>query len=618
MNIIDSIGVLLGGESRGFDQMMDNADKRLEAFDQKATAWGAKMSLYVGAPLLALGIKSVWAFASQEKAIVGLQSQIDKADAEPLIKFADDVQDALGKDNTAIIQLMTRFAQMGVAANKLKQTTTNVLGFSEETGMGEFQAFRSLQMLKYGQTMMMARYVPGIAQMSKEQQIEKVNELINRGLKKIKDEATTTAGAFKLMKLMAGDVDKEVGNILNKVLHLPAVFQRMAGYYRGLKAEILKMSEGTQRWVVGIGLALALVGPVTLVFTKLFNIMASLAGAAFKFGKALFTSVLPAVLFVLAAFMGYEIMKTLGQWKVGLLTISQWTELAVVKMMGTWDKYFGYIRAGINAVNVSRDLAKAYGMKPGESVGNETRGAKKERLAFLEEQLRKVEMREANGDFAKLDAAGQFNASKTTKRFYDQIDTLKKEIAAMGSNPDNNQISGLEKQFKLAQSTSRDWFKPGGTGDALDKSMEASFQKMILKHGKDMGINDPKDFFANLKHNIETDGIQAFRTVMNFFEKAFPRFVPPELKGDAAGTGLSPDDMVGKRKRNDFAGALVEGTQAAYSAMFGNGSSQADALLNVSERSAKSNEKTSAILEKWYQQRNYTDTPDGVLSTGFA
>ena len=615
MNIIDSIGVLLGGESRGFDRMMDNADKRLEAFDQKATAWGAKMSLYVGAPLLALGTKGVWAFASQEKAIVGLQSQVDKADAEPLIKFANDIQEALGKDDTAMIQLMTRFAQMGVAANKLKQTTVNTLGFSGATGMEEFQAFRSLQMFKQGQTMMMARYVPGIAQMSAEQQIEKVNELINRGLKKIKDEAFTTAGGFKLMKLMAGDVDKEVGNILNKVLHLPAVFQRIAGYYRGLKEQIAKMSEGTQRWVVGIGLALALVGPITLAFTKLFNIMSSLAGAAFKFGKALFTSVLPAALIVLAAFMGYEITKTLGQWKIGLLTISQWTELAVVKMMGTWDKYFGYIRARMNAAKVSRDLATAYGMKPGESVGDETRSDKKERLTGLKNRMAAMDALPLGGDSITPEMN---RAALLYTQMQAQATQLEKEIAAMGSNPDNDQISGLEKQLKLSRSTSYDWFKPGGTGDALNKSIEASFKKMILEHGNEMGIKDPKDFFANLKHNIETDGIQAFRTVMNFFEKAFPKFVPPELKGDAAGTGLSPDDMVGKRKRNDFAGALVEGTQAAYSAMFGNGSSQADALLNVTERSAKSNEKTSIILEKWYQQRNYTDTPDGVLSTGFA
>jgi hypothetical protein len=291
------------------------------------------------------------------------------------------------------------------------------LGFSGATGMGEFQAFRSLQMFKQGQTMMMARYVPGIAQMSKEQQIEKVNELINRGLKKIKDEAATTAGAFKLMKLMAEDVDKEIGKVLNKVLHLPAVFQRMAGHYRGLKEQIAKMSEGTQRWVVGIGLALALAGPLTFAFTKLFNILTSLAGAAFAFGKALITTVLPAVLFVLAAFMGYEILKTLGQWKIGLLTISQWTELAIVKMMNMWSRYFLYIKEKSRGNTTETELAKAYGLQkdpiknafsktfagrvavalgqfsPYDAI-TETRGDKKERLAGL--QKRAADMDAAN------------------------------------------------------------------------------------------------------------------------------------------------------------------------------------------------------------------------------
>jgi hypothetical protein len=185
--------------------------------------------------------------------------------------------------------------------------------------MNEFMAFRGLQMFQQtGATMLFSRYIPGMQQMSKQKQTAKLQDLITRGLAKLKAEAAGTAGSFERMKLAATDMGKEIGDAVSHALRLPEMFNRMTTVVKGLEKSIHDLAPETRKWVVGVGAALALFGPVTLILTKTLNIMVSLVAAAFKLSKVMVMNVLPAMLAVGAAFAGWEFGKTLREVKIGM------------------------------------------------------------------------------------------------------------------------------------------------------------------------------------------------------------------------------------------------------------------------------------------------------------
>lgn len=622
MNIVDSIGVMLGGDSRPFDKMMEEAGKRLDSFDKRMSAWSAKMSIYVSAPLMAVGTRNVFLFAEQEKAIMGLQAQLGKVSAKPFVDFSNELQNALGKDDDAMVALMSRFASMGVEAGKLKRTTVNALGLSAATGMGEFQAFRAMQMLKQGQTMLFARYIPGLARMSRDEQFEKVSELINRGLAKMRAESMGVAGSFRAMKLAMDDTAKASGDMISRQLHLPEMFRRLQGFAMQLESRIRGLPESTQKWIVYLGTALALVGPISFALTKAYNIMGSLIGAAITFGRTLFTTALPAILAIGAAFLGWELLKTLSDVQVGLYTIGQWTELTVLNMMKAWEKYFAYIRAGFRAATAEEELAKAYGLEPnkfkkaaathpllgwamgaaGVSVYDpiiETRTEKQDRYDMMrgpyEAAVAMAKM------FYEADPTEQ-NASDLDRALFalssnSELRQLAEEIARMSQGGASDAvIAAKEKEFEKMQDENLNFFKPGREGARIEDQYAETLNDAMERFAQDGGgITNGKEFWEKLRQNIVDDSTGALAAIKEWFDKTFPAFVPAELKTD--GADKDDFDFMGRGGGKSYAAALLEGTQEAYSLIYGN-ESQQEKLLRASERSAMATEETVSLLQQ--------------------
>lgn len=606
MNIVDSIGVALGGDASEFDKMLDAASQKLLSFQGQMSNWSSsKFNEFISGPIRHFGKETVNAFAAHEKAVIGLEAQLKGLSSKPFLKFANEIEEALGKDDTAVVAFMTRLTQMGIKADKLKGTTLNAMGFGAATGMGDFMAFRALQQFKQGQMGMMGRYIPTMRNLSRPQQELKVQELINNGFRKMQAEQNGVAGSYHAMTLAIEQNHKAIGEMIANSLRLPEVYQRITGFVRNLTDNIHSLTPATRKWIIVVGAVVAAFGPVNFMLNKMLAIMDSLARSAFKLGATLFTKVMPALILMAGAFMLFEFGKTLGEVEVGCLKISTWTELAIHGMMSAWQKYWDFVSAGFRAMGAEQELSKAYGNTPNmlgvyPKITGSTKygllGASKEVLDMDNANLKQSQYYFDNAPEEDKDRArSQLIAAKMAVN--ETLAQLKKDFPGVKdfNAPLTPQQIALERDLKFKQN---EWLNPEDRLAVLRQQQQDAVADIRASDKDTPSITTWEEFKNKFLGNMVDDATGAYKAVEEKLRGVFDKWAP-QFKAPLLHTAPFDASLEGS-SRKMFTSALEFGSKEAYSLVYGNAGIP-EKLLDATTRGADATEESANYLSDIYE-----------------
>ena len=269
------------GRDTGLAKAMGKAEKdvnsstakmqaRLKAFGDGMKVIGAKMSLAVTAPIVAMAGVSVKAFAEEEDALNRLDAALTNTGSmaegamDRYRAFASEVQKATVYGDELIISTMAYGHNLGIQASQLEDAAKAAAGLAAKYKLDLNTAMMLLGRASQGNTMMLKRYGIQLDETLSPQ--EKFNQLLEIGAKNFglaEAEARTTSGQLKQLKNQFGDLQEEIG---------AALAPSLLAFVEKLKSVVTwfqKLSDGQKKMLVYTAAVAALLGPVVVLFGQL-------------------------------------------------------------------------------------------------------------------------------------------------------------------------------------------------------------------------------------------------------------------------------------------------------------------------------------------------------------
>jgi hypothetical protein len=340
MSIVGSLAVLFTGDATSFDAAAKHVNKGLSEFADGVTSVESKMGgmqrvmggLFSGA--VAAGVTgAVKAWLPLEQKIAGLGGLIqDSSVVEEIKGIAQTMSDFANIDESRTLRMAESLKLMGSSKKELGNSLMLVQGMQQASNgmLGDRQAFRMLEAYKQGSSVLFERWIPAMKNArTEEEKSALVREWISRGFDKTSASMNTTAGQMSRASAAAQDIKEEFGKLFTEVLALDVVFGAIGTGLRNLRDWFTQLTPVVRGWVAGLILIVAASGPLIVAFRLLLPLVISL-------GKSLLAVLLPAVVAVSAAFIGWNLGKTLEQVKVGGSTIGTYMKQLSLSLYEGW------------------------------------------------------------------------------------------------------------------------------------------------------------------------------------------------------------------------------------------------------------------------------------------
>jgi hypothetical protein len=282
---VGSLFATLGIRTSGFDRGLNNAEGRFNGLAKKMKGIGAKMTIGVSAPLAALGAKSFGMAADMTESINKVDT-VFQDNAETVHDWASTTLNSIGIAKGEAMEMASLFGDMGTSmgqstaeATDMSTELVNLAGdlssfknISAEraqsalTGIytGETEALKGLGIIMTQANLKAFAMSKGIQKNFEDMtEAEKVQLRYQYVMEKTAnaqgDFARTSDSASNQLRQMKGALSEagaELGMALIPLL-VPFI-QKLT--------EIVKwfgsLSDGTKKWVVGIGMLLVAIGPI--------------------------------------------------------------------------------------------------------------------------------------------------------------------------------------------------------------------------------------------------------------------------------------------------------------------------------------------------------------------
>lgn len=135
------------------------------------------------------------------------------------IALADVMEKRLNVEAETIQSLMAQAANLGVANDKLDETTAAAIGLSEAMGVSLETGLKNARLAAEGNFKAFEKSVPAIKNMSTaEEKLAAVLELANKGLLQKEAYAQSAAGAGDRLSIKLGDLAEVIGGKLSPIL----------------------------------------------------------------------------------------------------------------------------------------------------------------------------------------------------------------------------------------------------------------------------------------------------------------------------------------------------------------------------------------------------------------
>ncbi len=267
---------------KGLKKTLQHAERSLKRASASFGRIGRQLSLSLTAPLAALGVASVKAFATQEAAEAKLRAALKASgqEAEKNLKRFKETASAIQRVTTVgdelSISLAATATAMGINAEQLEATVKGAIGLSKAFEMDTTTSIKAAAAALQGKTELLTRYIPTLSQVEGAQaKVAFVSQKMAEGFAIAKAEAQTTAGRLQQMKNDAGDLMEMIGRRL-----APSV-TKLA---RKLQEIVLALSRVNPAFLdmgIKMGVILALTGPLAIGLSAILNIMSKMVALKF-------------------------------------------------------------------------------------------------------------------------------------------------------------------------------------------------------------------------------------------------------------------------------------------------------------------------------------------------
>lgn len=258
-----SLTLMLGANIGQFQTSMRKASKELETVGKKMQSIGKSMSLYVTAPLVAMGTASVMAFdeAAQANARLATQLRQNGKDVQTTLAdynaFASGIERVTTVDDEAVLGMMQLAESMG--AIDVKGATSGAIALSKSLGIDLTAAMKMAVLAQNGQYTMLQRYVPALRVASSEtEKAAIVQKLFADGMAIAKSEAGAGLGPMLQLKNALGNLGEGFGKIITEAL-APAI-----SWLKELVIKFDGLSDRGKTIIIVIASIAAAIGPLLL------------------------------------------------------------------------------------------------------------------------------------------------------------------------------------------------------------------------------------------------------------------------------------------------------------------------------------------------------------------
>lgn len=267
------------------EKELKTLEKKVNDFGKSMQNFGKNMSKYVTVPLTALAAASVKFADTQLQAEAKLLNALKgREDVQKrLMAQASELQSRSLLGDEAIIEQQAFLAALGLSEQQISATIEAAAQLSAALGIELTSAVKNLAKTYGGMTGELGESIPALKSLTKEQLMAgDAIKYVNDNYKGFAETAANTgAGALVQLKNKLGDLAEQIGVILLPALDkLVSLLSRLADW-------LAQMPESTRNWVVGIGAAVAVIGPLLSGIGSLVRNFDSLVALVPKLGSAL-------------------------------------------------------------------------------------------------------------------------------------------------------------------------------------------------------------------------------------------------------------------------------------------------------------------------------------------
>ena len=436
MGNLSSLTLMLGANIKDFQTKMHKATQQLAKTGEQMKGIGKGMSMYVTAPLAAMGAASLAAFDKQAQAEAKLAAQIRQngkdvqATMADYKTFASNLQNITTVGDETTLALMQMAESMG--ASNVKAVTQGAVGLSKALGVDLQSAIKMTTLAEQGNFTMLQRYVPALKSAGTEAEKTAIlSKLYADGLAIAQSEAQTGLGPLKQLQNSLGDLSESFGAIVADAI-APAV-----KWLKQIVDRFQSLSDGGKRTIAIIAGIAAAIGPLVVVMGTL--------GAALPAIAAGFSMMLGPVGLVVAAIgaIGAAFVYLYGNWEAVKERLGDWTwwKNSLIQA-AQWLIEYSPISLLIKGIN---ELVTFLGgdpiPNPFESLGDYLSTAKSETAAYKNEFMSfgktitsvMGEATQAMGLFSTQANVGMNTGTASIRQALPVFDTLKMKVGDLRS-----------------------------------------------------------------------------------------------------------------------------------------------------------------------------------------
>jgi hypothetical protein len=284
-----SLSVKIGASIDGLLTALKKTEKELNAFSRKATRAGEDLTKGLTLPLVGFGVLAVKNFAEAEKAAASLSAQLraNGKDVQVVMgdytRFAEEMQNMTTVEDDAVIGFLA--LAEGMRAPDAKQAVKDAIGLNKAFGVEMPAAIKMAVQAQNGQYTALGKLNPAIkAAETQSQKASIAQQMFASSFTIATEQAKVGLGPMQQLTNQIGNATEKFGALIAEGL-LPIV-----GALKSVMEWTNGLNDTTRKWVVGIGLAVAALGPLLFVVGKIPGLMASTIAGLTAFGGAMKTA----------------------------------------------------------------------------------------------------------------------------------------------------------------------------------------------------------------------------------------------------------------------------------------------------------------------------------------
>jgi len=276
---VGAINVIISANPEALKKGLQSASKSLEEFGKRAEKLGKDISMKVTAPITALGVASVAAFATQEKAEMRLRAALaaNGRQVESLFKdyatFASELQKITVVGDEATLAMLQQAESLGLTGDAAKNAVKNAIAMQAAFNVNAESALRYTAALAQGDATMLTRYIPALKQTTNAaERVAIAQDVLAKAFAAAEGEANSFSGQLQQTKNTIGDLMEQFGAIVSESIE--PLIKRI----KELTEQFQQLDQSTKQTIVVIGGLVAAVGPALIIIGKISIGLAALPG----------------------------------------------------------------------------------------------------------------------------------------------------------------------------------------------------------------------------------------------------------------------------------------------------------------------------------------------------